>query len=79
MAGPVRGCLGLVPEDKENCAFFPFFFSLSLLLLLFWFGECFLEVLKRQDRTLSPEAVDLGISGHSNPLGSREHGGPLRR
>ena len=82
MVVPVGGCLRPVPEDKENHVFFPFFFflfPLSLLLLLFWFGECFLEVLKGQDRSLRPEAGNLGISGHSNPLGNREHRGPLRR
>lgn len=77
----MSGCLGPAPEDKENRAFFPFFFSfpLSLLLLLFWFGECFLEVLKGKDRTLRPEAGNLEISGHSNPLGKREHRDPLPR
>ena len=78
--GLVSRCLGPAPEDKKNRIFsFFFFFTLSLLLLLFWFGECLLEVLKGQDRSLRPEAGNLGISGHSNPLGSREHRGPLRR
>ena len=82
----MSGCLRLAPEDKETHAFFFFLFIIYLIfffffffLLLFLFGECFLEVLKGQGRTLSPEAGNLRFSGHSNPLGSREHRGPLQR
>ena len=69
----MSGCLRPAPEDKENHACF---FLLLLLLLFFWFGECFLEHLKGQGRTLSPEAGNLEISGHSNTLGSREKEAP---
>ena len=81
----VSGCLRPAPEDNENRAFSYFLkiiylkIFLLFLLLLFWFGECFLEFLKEQGRTLSLEAGNLGISEHSNLQGSREHRGPLWR
>ena len=66
-------------SERFLFCFFNIYLILLLLLLLFSFGKCFLEALKGQGRTLTPEVENLGISGHSNPLGSREHGGCLRK